>query len=88
MCVRMYALRTCVSGLDGTQTNAVFRFVPKLEERMLCRPWLSVHPPFGFLLPGQSADVSFELYVGVATARDLRCECVCVCVFGCVSVHY
>ena len=65
-------LIVCGASMCGTQVNIVFRFVPKLEERSFCRPWLTVDPPFGFLLPGEHADVKFTLNVNVATARDLR----------------
>lgn len=50
---------------------AHFRFVPKLEDRVFCRPWLTISPSFGMVLPGEAIDITFELLVTAATARDI-----------------
>ena len=39
------------------KTVAAFRFVPKLEEKQFCKPWMTIHPKFGMLMPGETANV-------------------------------
>jgi phosphatidylinositol-bisphosphatase len=50
---------------------AAWRFVPKLEDRGFCAPWLVVDPPFGMLAPGASATLTFTVLYSVAVARDV-----------------
>ena len=60
--------------LTLTNTGAVaatWRFVPKPEDRTFGRSWLSIHPPYGMLVPGQSVDVSITANVDDAVARDI-----------------
>jgi phosphatidylinositol-bisphosphatase len=43
---------------------AQFRFVPKLDELVLCKPWMTVSPTFGMLIPGEPpATINFTLNV-------------------------
>ena len=58
-----------------TNTGSVvahFRLVPKLEEVALCKPWISVNPSFGMLIPGESAKINFTVNVDNATATKLN----------------
>lgn len=51
------------------QVAAHFRFVPKLEEENLCKPWLTIKPRFGMLLPGESAEITFTAFVDTKNAQ-------------------
>ena len=55
------------------QVRATFRFVPKLEEQQNCKPWLSVNPAYGMLLPGEKAEITLEVFVDEDSARALGC---------------
>lgn len=50
---------------------AHFRFVPKLEEETICKPWLSIKPRFGMLLPNETAEITFTALVDLKTAQGL-----------------
>ncbi len=45
-------------------------FIPKLEDRMYCKPWLWLIP--GMLLPGETVDITFVALVGSAAAYALN----------------
>ena len=51
---------------------AHFRFVPKLEEETICKPWLSIKPRFGMLLPNEAAEITFTALVDLQTAQALN----------------
>ena len=51
---------------------AHFRFVPKLEEEAICKPWLRIAPRFGMLLPNEKAEIAFTVRVDVRTAQALN----------------
>mmetsp|Transcript_32528 Transcript_32528/g.78943 ORF Transcript_32528/g.78943 Transcript_32528/m.78943 type:complete len:811 (+) Transcript_32528:49-2481(+) len=36
---------------------ASYRFVPKMDESILCKPWMSVFPTYGMLVPGEQPGV-------------------------------
>ncbi|MCL4122564.1 UNVERIFIED_CONTAM: hypothetical protein GTU68_036214 [Idotea baltica] len=40
-----------------------FEFINKLNEERICKPWLSVRPCAGFIMPGQKCDVALEVVV-------------------------
>ena len=48
---------------------APWRFVPKLQEVALARPWIRVQPTFGMLAPGESVQVRVTVAHSVAVAR-------------------
>jgi inositol polyphosphate 5-phosphatase INPP5B/F len=48
---------------------AHFRFVSKLEEEHLCKPWLTMKPKFGMLLPGETAEITFTVHINTKTAQ-------------------
>ena len=50
-----------------------WRFVPKLEERRYCKPWLQISPSLGMLLPGETVEIFFSVSIGTATASALNC---------------
>ncbi|KAF1323672.1 Multiple inositol polyphosphate phosphatase-like protein, partial [Globisporangium splendens] len=67
-------------GLDQTKTLFVentgvvvahFRFVPKLEETLLCKPWLSVSPTFGMIPPKERMEIRITAHVNEAVAHGL-----------------
>jgi len=52
---------------------AQFRFVPKLDEIALCKPWLTVSPTYGMLIPGEKEEViNFSITIDNATAQALN----------------
>eukprot|EP00946_MAST-07B_sp_MAST-7B-sp1_P004233 g4233.t1 len=56
---------------NSGQVSATFRFVPKLEEKHICKPWLSLKPPFAMLLPSESLTVTVDAYVDARFANGL-----------------
>jgi len=52
---------------------AQFRLVPKLDENSLCKPWMTVSPTYGMLIPGdQPATINFTITVDNNTAHQLN----------------
>uniref|UniRef100_A0A7R9VEQ0 Rho-GAP domain-containing protein n=1 Tax=Pseudictyota dubia TaxID=2749911 RepID=A0A7R9VEQ0_9STRA len=52
---------------------AQFRLVPKLDEVTLCKPWMTVSPTYGMLIPGeQPATLNFTITIDNATAHALN----------------
>jgi len=52
---------------------AQFRFVPKLDESTLCKPWMSVAPTYGMLIPGENpATINFSIEISNSTANLLN----------------
>ena len=50
---------------------AHFRFIPKLDESRICKPWLRVHPPFGMIPPKETLEIALTALVDDAVAHDL-----------------
>lgn len=50
---------------------ATWRFVPKPEEKVFCKTWLSVEPAYGMLPPGATARITLTFTVDDAIARDI-----------------
>lgn len=50
---------------------AQWRFSPKLEEMVICKPWLLIEPAFGMLLPGEEVEIMLACFVGAAMSRAL-----------------
>lgn len=58
-----------------TNTGSVcahFRFVPKLDENALCKPWMSVSPTYGMLIPGEAQTLNVTITVDNYTAKILN----------------
>ncbi|CAB9525107.1 II inositol 1,4,5-trisphosphate 5-phosphatase [Seminavis robusta] len=52
---------------------AKYRFVPKLDENTLCKPWIKVEPPYGLIIPGdQPATINVTITVDRHTAQLLN----------------
>ncbi|KAL7492095.1 hypothetical protein ACHAWT_001312 [Skeletonema menzelii] len=51
---------------------APFRFVPKLEEEALCKPWVTVSPAYGMLIPGEQTQIEVTVTISNATAHALN----------------
>ncbi|TMW68020.1 hypothetical protein Poli38472_007692 [Pythium oligandrum] len=50
---------------------AHFRFIPKLEEVTICKPWLRVSPVFGMIPPKEKVEIRVTARVDETTARGL-----------------
>ena len=55
------------------QVPVQFEFIKKPGESSYARPWLVAEPNSGFIMPGEKADVSIEIYVDKRTAHSLNC---------------
>jgi len=59
-----------------TNTGSVvaqYRLVPKPDETAVCKPWLTVSPMFGLLVPGEQAtNISFTISIDRETAQQLN----------------
>ena len=53
---------------NNGKVPAAWRFVRR-PDGSLTKPWVSVDPLFGMLIPGESIDVRVTLFVGVSSAR-------------------
>eukprot|EP00026_Physarum_polycephalum_P002205 Phypoly_transcript_02210.p1 GENE.Phypoly_transcript_02210~~Phypoly_transcript_02210.p1 ORF type:complete len:894 (+),score=189.75 Phypoly_transcript_02210:175-2856(+) len=54
------------------QVVARFRFIPKLDERKFCKPWLWVSPPFGVITPKEKMTVNLTIHVDNGTVHTLN----------------
>ncbi|RKP10570.1 Endonuclease/exonuclease/phosphatase, partial [Thamnocephalis sphaerospora] len=54
------------------QVTAQCRFIPKLQESNICKPWLWVNPPTTMLVPGDKATISMTLLVDAVSAPALN----------------
>eukprot|EP00934_Nitzschia_sp_Nitz4_P002818 Nitzschia sp. Nitz4//scaffold85_size83877//58734//64309//NITZ4_005237-RA/size83877-processed-gene-0.128-mRNA-1//1//CDS//3329559161//2808//frame0 len=54
---------------------ALYRFVPKLDENTLCKPWMTISPTYGMLIPGeQPATVNITITIDNETAHLLNAQ--------------
>jgi len=52
---------------------AQFRLVPKLDESKFCKPWLTVLPTYGMLIPGENeTSINFTIQVNNEIASSLN----------------
>jgi len=52
---------------------AQFRFIPKLDENSLCKPWMTVSPTYGMLIPGEpTATINVTITIDNNTAQLLN----------------
>ena len=66
----------CAKSLIVANTGQVpvqFAFIKKLNDKTVCKPWLSVKPVSNFIMPGDKCDIDIEIYVNKKTAGDLNC---------------
>lgn len=54
------------------RVQALWRFIPKHRETALHKPWLSVSPSDGLLMPGESVEVRVTVLVNNASAHKLN----------------
>ena len=54
------------------QVPVQFEFIKKPGEPSYAKPWLVAEPSSGFIMPGEKADVSLEIYVDKRTAHGLN----------------
>lgn len=57
---------------NNSKAIAYWRFVPKVEDRDICKRWIGVDVRQGLLLPTESATVTITIRVDIATARGLN----------------
>ncbi|KJE90099.1 inositol 5-phosphatase 4, variant 24 [Capsaspora owczarzaki ATCC 30864] len=57
---------------NSGQVILQFRFIPKLDEKKFCKPWLRINPPVGMIVPGEKATVELMLMVDATTAASLN----------------
>ncbi|XP_075576935.1 inositol polyphosphate 5-phosphatase OCRL isoform X6 [Pelecanus crispus] len=48
---------------NNGQVPCHFSFIPKLNDRHYCKPWLRAEPCEGYLEPDESMDISLDVYV-------------------------
>ncbi|XP_074962539.1 inositol polyphosphate 5-phosphatase OCRL isoform X1 [Phalacrocorax aristotelis] len=48
---------------NNGQVTCHFSFIPKLNDSHYCKPWLRAEPCEGYLEPGESMDISLDVYV-------------------------
>eukprot|EP00727_Mastigamoeba_balamuthi_P006660 m51a1_g2614 putative type ii inositol -trisphosphate 5-phosphatase-like (1072) ;mRNA; r:512229-517451 len=61
--------------LENTgQVMARWRFIPKLDESKVHKPWLMVCPTSGILLPGENCQIRITVSIDNKTAPDLNME--------------
>jgi len=51
---------------------AQFRLVPKLDELALYKPWVTVSPTYGMLIPGEQTEIEVTITINNATAHALN----------------
>jgi hypothetical protein len=51
---------------------AKYKFIPKLDEKVVCKPWLYINPPVALIIPGEKAKVEFTVLVDKKTALDFN----------------
>ena len=67
----MYLFSTYLLFVTG-QVVARFRFIPKLDERKFCKPWLWVSPPFGVITPKEKVSVTLTVRIKEIDKKDER----------------
>ncbi|GAM18525.1 hypothetical protein SAMD00019534_017000, partial [Acytostelium subglobosum LB1] len=59
--------------LENTgQVIARFKFIPKLDETVLCRPWLTINPIAGMMMPKEKVTIELTAYVDSTTAHPFN----------------
>jgi len=56
---------------NPSAVSAPWHILPKPEEQVLCKKWLTIDPPYGLLPPLASTILTVTITVDEATARDL-----------------
>ncbi|GAM21673.1 hypothetical protein SAMD00019534_048480 [Acytostelium subglobosum LB1] len=54
------------------QVIARFKFIPKLDERILCRPWLKISPIAGMMIPKEKITIELTVFVDSNTSGPLN----------------
>ena len=55
------------------QVPVQYEFIKKNRDASYCKPWLTVTPYAGFLMPGENSYIVFEVLVNKNTAWSLNC---------------
>ena len=53
-------------------TKLTWHFMPKIDDMTICKYWLSVHPDFGFLIPGTSVEIIVHAIIDTSTIYKLK----------------
>ncbi|EGC34737.1 inositol 5-phosphatase 4 [Dictyostelium purpureum] len=51
------------------QVIARFQFIPKLDESILCKPWLKISPIAGMMIPKEKVTIDLTIYVDNLTSQ-------------------
>jgi phosphatidylinositol-bisphosphatase len=62
--------RTCILKNVGS-VAATWRFIGKPEEKLVSKPWVSVEPLYGMLLPNASVPITISFLADEALMRDI-----------------
>eukprot|EP01137_Pigoraptor_chileana_P032379 Opistho-2@21651 len=54
------------------QVICQYRFIPKLDEKKFCKPWMWIEPPMGMIVPGNKAQIRFTVLVDNATVAAMN----------------
>jgi phosphatidylinositol-bisphosphatase len=54
------------------RTPTQFVFVPKLDEKEICKPWLTIKPQMSMLMPGEKMTIELTIFVDNSTVSDLN----------------
>ena len=54
------------------QVPVQYEFIKKLDDKSYCKPWLSLQPSSGFIMPGDKSDIAIEVFVDKKTAGNLN----------------
>jgi phosphatidylinositol-bisphosphatase len=68
-------IEPCSKSLTVANTGQVpvqFEFIKKLNDKSICKPWLTVEPRSGFVMPGDKCDIAIEILVDKKTAGALN----------------
>lgn len=72
---KVHFLETYTKTLTVANTGQVpvqYEFIKKLNDTSICKPWLTVEPSMGFIMPGEKSDIALELHVDKTTAGSLN----------------
>lgn len=51
---------------------AHFRFIPKLDDKHICKPWLKFRPAMGMLLPGDKVELKITISIDNVSCAKLN----------------
>ncbi|KAG9291950.1 hypothetical protein G9A89_004888 [Geosiphon pyriformis] len=65
--------QTKIVTIENTgQVILKFKFVPKMDERHICQPWLSIEPAQGYIIPGEKEAIKLIVAIDNISAPALN----------------